>query len=256
MLESSDYIRIAYLDKFGFTGWFYTETGLLIDTINRKQYNLPYGVYKRFHSKVLHKDIKLSGTRLTGYYFTAPWNGITVWPYKRLNFVGAKDYVVTWWGSIFSLKSWSYLVGNLSFDGYKRVLLSCNDGKNRTMIVSRLVAKAFIPNPQNKPEVNHKDGNKLNNCVYNLEWVYGNENVQHARENGLRKNTRSDETIHEICKRLEKGDGIKKIMTDLNLPKHAITDIKSGCHYRISKNYNIPRNKHFPSKLWDEQHKD
>lgn len=53
--------------------------------------------------------------------------------------------------------------------GYCRVSLNNGNGKISKR-VHRLVAEAFIPNPENKLEVNHKDGNKLNNCVSNLEW--------------------------------------------------------------------------------------
>lgn len=66
--------------------------------------------------------------------------------------------------------------------GYCRVTLS-----RKRFALHRIVAKHFIDNNQNKPHVNHKDGNKLNNCVENLEWCTVTENNNHALNTGLRK---------------------------------------------------------------------
>lgn len=62
--------------------------------------------------------------------------------------------------------------------GYTRVFL-CNNGKVFSKRVHRLVASAFIPNPKNKPQINHKNGNKEDNSVENLEWVTNSENQKH-----------------------------------------------------------------------------
>lgn len=67
----------------------------------------------------------------------------------------------------------------------------CVDNKTITTAVHRMVAEAFIPNPDNKPMVNHIDGNKLKNDACNLEWVTCSENHQHAYQTGLRVNARA-----------------------------------------------------------------
>ncbi len=68
--------------------------------------------------------------------------------------------------------------------GYYRVRATIERQK-MTFKIHREVAKAFIPNPNNLPQVNHKDGNKKNNAVDNLEWVTNQENAQHAIRMGL-----------------------------------------------------------------------
>jgi len=74
----------------------------------------------------------------------------------------------------------------LDTSGYARVELWEN-GVGKKHLVHRLVAAAFIPNPQGKPQVNHIDGNKSNNRASNLEWVTQSENQIHAYANGLQR---------------------------------------------------------------------
>lgn len=69
--------------------------------------------------------------------------------------------------------------------GYQCIAYYDTSGKQQQAYVHRLVATAFLPNPDNLPEVNHIDGNKQNNHVSNLEWVTSGENMRHARKTGL-----------------------------------------------------------------------
>lgn len=85
-------------------------------------------------------------------------------------------------GTVFVLGE--MMKGRVDRYGYHRVTF-CVKGKRTNHSVHRLVAKAFIPNPESKPQVNHKDGNKLNNSVANLEWCTNEENQKHAAATGL-----------------------------------------------------------------------
>lgn len=71
--------------------------------------------------------------------------------------------------------------------GYEKVHLSSNkvEGYRTSKQIHRLVAEAFIPNPEGKPQINHKDGNKRNNYDWNLEWCTNTENHKHKIENDL-----------------------------------------------------------------------
>ena len=114
-----------------------------------------------------------------------------------------------------------------------------------------LVARAFIPNPDNKPQVNHIDGNKKNNDISNLEWATAKENVIHAYRTGLHDNVAigeqhglnvySTEQVKKVCQALEKNEmTLSEISNSYKVNKSLIYDIRSKKYWRhISKDYNI-----------------
>lgn len=96
-------------------------------------------------------------------------------------------YLISDTGLVYSKLSKHLLYQKIDRYGYKVVAL-CRNGKRKFFTVHRLVALAFIPNPNNLPTVNHKDENKINNHVSNLEWAtikdndnYGTRNERMAR---------------------------------------------------------------------------
>lgn len=103
--------------------------------------------------------------------------------------------------------------------------------------VHRLVAGAFIPNPLALPVVNHKDGNKQNNAVDNLEWMTHSQNIQHAFDTGLKSSKRgtahalvklTEAQVREIRVRLAAGEGQRIISLDYGVSRGTVRDIKVG----------------------------
>lgn len=86
----------------------------------------------------------------------------------------------------------------LDQSGYFRTMLKRDDGKTHTVKIHRIIAQTFIPNTENKAEVNHKNGNKTDNNINNLEWVTHQENVQHAFALGLAKPRRGEKNNKSI----------------------------------------------------------
>lgn len=146
--------------------------------------------------------------------------------------------------------------------GYQECVIFYFDNGNfnntKHTFVHRLVAEAFIPNPENKPQVNHINGIKTCNWVGNLEWVTNQENIIHAWNNNLiqrRKGVEtgnskiSEEEVHKICKLLEEGLNINDISSKLSINKSIIIGIKYNKNWEsIRNNYNIPDSKDYKYK--------
>lgn len=88
-------------------------------------------------------------------------------------------------GNVYSLAT-NKIKKPYSVNGYLKQSLRDKDHKESKKFVHRLVAEVFIPNPEGLPEVNHKDCNKSNNSVSNLEWCTRRENLQHAWRHGMK----------------------------------------------------------------------
>ena len=95
-----------------------------------------------------------------------------------------KNYRIEKDGRIYSLRRNKYLIPKLNHDGYLRIQI-WDKGKCSFVAIHRLVAQEYIPNPENKPFVNHINGNKRDNRVENLEWCTQKENIHHAFKTGL-----------------------------------------------------------------------
>lgn len=104
--------------------------------------------------------------------------------------------------------------------GYKKVEL-CVNGTSKSFKVHRLVGMAFIPNNDNKPFINHIDGNPLNNRFDNLEWVTNRENIIHALETGLKKTFNIDKDIL-LDMYVNKNMSIKQISKEFNVSYNCI----------------------------------
>ena len=135
---------------------------------------------------------------------------------------------------------------------YRYVSLTVNHVQYRKTI-HRLVAIAFIPNPENKPEVNHINCKKWLNWVGNLEWNTRQENADNAVKDGLMLSGSkqpgskfNEQDAHNVCKLAEQGLGYKKISEKLGISKSFVIGILFRNEWKeISKDYNLPDHKSF-----------
>jgi len=120
---------------------------------------------------------------------------------------GYDNYIIYRNGVLYNSRRHVIINGSVNTHGYRVFALSKND-KRKSMKAHRLVALAFIPNPHNKQQVNHIDGNKLNNNVDNLEWCTHTENMQHAHRTGLKEGSHIGKygAEHPASKMVEQRD--------------------------------------------------
>ncbi len=142
--------------------------------------------------------------------------------------------------------------------GYVRVELWV-DGAGKKHLLHRLLARAFIPNPGGKPQVNHIDGDKSNNALYNLEWVTQSENQKHAYDLGLQKGYHvsgrkiSDSHKAALCGARWKGRTRRYVCDGLEFR----TPEAAASHFGVSRQtvYNrvaSPRFHTWEIKIWQE----
>lgn len=143
-------------------------------------------------------------------------------------------YAVTRDGNVWSYKSKKFLKpDNNGSGGYYYVNLY-KDGKGKNFRIHRLVAKAFIPNYDNLPEVNHKDEDKSNNCVENLEWISRIDNINYGTRTVRSAKNRSKSVY---CEELDKiFDGAAQAARELGISQGNITNCCKG-KYKTSGGY-------------------
>lgn len=150
-------------------------------------------------------------------------------------------YLISPTGSVYSTRSKKLLSPFVS-SGYLQVELNVN-GVARKHLIHRLVAQAYLPNPSNLPCVNHKDGNKLNNSVSNLEWCTYKENMEHASKQGLLKTVGSNNPASKLTEKdvkyiksvYKKGDlefGLSALGRKFNVDHKAIWSIVNRITWR------------------------
>lgn len=136
----------------------------------------------------------------------------------KKNIVDFDKYFISDKGEVFSKKQGVEKIRKLHDNGFGYLIVDLRkDGKKYNKKVHRLVAEAFIPNPENKPEVNHKNGNRKDNRVENLEWVTSKENTIHAWKYLNKKpsfsmlgKTGIKNSLSKIVLQIKKGKIIKK----------------------------------------------
>ena len=145
-------------------------------------------------------------------------------PEVYVDIPGYEGYQVSNYGRVRNKKTGKILKPYITNKGYYTVGF-WTDGKKKRLSIHRLVAKAFLPNPNNLPEVNHINGCKTDNSVCNLEWASGRNNVLHAYRTKLRKTKLSEIQVAEIKNLIKQGLTQREIASKYNVSHSTISEI-------------------------------
>jgi len=166
---------------------------------------------------------------------------------KSLKFLNASNYCIGTDGSLLSLRTNSLMKGWIDVAGYRVFSITFDDGSKRIISAHRLVALAYVDNPDNKPFVNHINGVKTDNHVDNLEWVTASENNYHAYQTGLSRGKKpsadvetltgeyveyrkdfefTEEQIRSVCELVSQGYRDVDISRMLEFPRRVVNSIR------------------------------
>lgn len=222
-------------------------------------YDLIYDKYSKYLFNEEYQKLDKNKRKLIIQYIydknNPKWEKIHIDGYKL-----KYNYEISNVGQVrYNLKSdvnYSYIIPYLENNGYCRINLSDINNKQHKKFIHQLVALAFIPNPENKPQVNHINGNKRFNWVGNLEWVTPYENIKHAIITGLHDPyhnnqaygekagacTHTEAQVRKACELITEGKlSLYKIAKKLGTSYGFIYSLTEGRWSHITKEYDIPQ---------------
>lgn len=153
--------------------------------------------------------------------------------WRNLGFLGFPHYRISNMGALEQLRYGQWVAKKVTVDNYSSTTLIDEDSGRHKVYIHRLVALAFLENPDNLPEVNHKNPDKQDNVWDNLEWCTPSGNMRHASDNDLLPTVlgRSDAALTKRL--LDEGESVASIARRLSVPRYIVGNIKYGNSWKF-----------------------